>query len=65
MRPFSRILLNLAGLSFILLSSTALAQNACNVDGSQATYDSRPLCAYPEVAVYDGSGSDRDESTQL
>ena len=32
------------------------------VEGVTPTQDSRPLCAFPEVAVYDGTGDDRDES---
>jgi len=33
------------------------------VEGSRPTEESRPLCAYPEVAVYDGSGNTRDEAS--
>jgi len=32
------------------------------VDQQEIQDASRPLCAYPEIAVYDGTGSDRDAS---
>ncbi len=33
------------------------------VQGNRITEESRPLCAYPELAVYDGSGNAREEGS--